>query len=135
MPRVMLMLLGLIALAGCSGRAGPTPFLPPALAGGPAPGTADASPLIAPPRPGAIPPAREDPVGLATACRGAADRIVTTRDRGQLLREDEQQARIGSQGSIFAQRAETDRLGRIFERDRLAADCVDQNARGPTPAR
>ncbi|WP_149535678.1 hypothetical protein [Siccirubricoccus phaeus] len=66
---------------------------------------------------------------IATACRQEADRIVATRDRGQLMREDERDSRVGSQSSIFSQRAETDRLGRIFERDRIANDCIAQNAR------
>ena len=45
------------------------------------------------------------------------------------MREDERDSRVGSQASIFAQRAETDRLGRIFERDRLADQCVQENTR------
>lgn len=70
-----------------------------------------------------------DRAGLAAACRQDADRIVVYRDRGQLMREDERDARLGTDSSIYARRGESDRLGRIFERDRIAADCVQQNTR------
>ena len=73
--------------------------------------------------------ATRDRAGLAAACRQDADRIVVYRDRGQLMREDERDARIGTDSSIYARRGESDRLGRIFERDRIAADCVQQNTR------
>jgi hypothetical protein len=70
-----------------------------------------------------------DQAAIAAACRQQADRIIMTRDRGQLMREDERDSRIGSEASIFARRTETDRLGRIFERDRLAEQCVQENTR------
>ncbi|TDG30709.1 hypothetical protein E2C05_13340 [Paracraurococcus ruber] len=102
---------------------GPAAPARPAPAGPGAPGQ-----VLAAPPPGA---AMRDQAAIAAACRRDADRIVTTRDRGQLMREDERDSRIGSQASIFAQRAETDRLGRIFERDRLADQCVQENTRTP----
>jgi hypothetical protein len=70
-----------------------------------------------------------DQAAVASACRRDADRIIVTRDRGQLMREDERDSRVGSQASIYSQRAETDRLGRLFERDRLADQCVQENTR------
>jgi hypothetical protein len=70
-----------------------------------------------------------DQAALAAACRADADRIVTFRDRGQRMREDERDARIGTDASIYARRSETDRLGRIYERDRLASNCVQENTR------
>lgn len=89
-----------------------------------------ASPAL-PPSPGAR--ANSGAPGAA-ACRQEAERVIRFRDRGQIMREDERDARIGSESSIYARRGETDRLGRIFERDRLAADCVAQS--GPvTPPR
>lgn len=123
-----LLLPGLLAsLAACSG--GPDPAVAP-LTGNAVPSRA----AIAP-GPGAVPTvppppqALRDQAALAAACRSDADRIVTFRDRGQLMREDERDARIGTDASIYARRAETDRLGRIYERDRIAADCVQENTR------
>jgi hypothetical protein len=72
-----------------------------------------------------------DQAALAAACRADADRVIMTRDRGQMMREDERDARIGTDASIFARRTETDRLGRLFERDRIAAECLQQNTRTP----
>jgi hypothetical protein len=128
LPPVCLAVVALLGLGAC---------------GGPDPAVVPASPTFAEPRPGAAAPAAparpyaapapsqavRDQAALAAACRRDADRIITTRDRGQLMREDERDSRIGSQASIYAQRAETDRLGRIFERDRIAADCVQENTR------
>jgi hypothetical protein len=47
------------------------------------------------------------------------------------MREDERDARLGTDASIYARRIETDRLGRVFERDRLAAECLERDARPP----
>lgn len=130
--------LAILALAACA--TGPDPAVAPPAPGQSAPRAAAPTPALAPPRPGEIytapapSQAVRDQAALAAGCRSDADRIVTTRDRGQLMREDERDARVGTQGSIYAQRGETDRLGRIFERDRIAADCVQQNTRS-TPQR
>ena len=72
-----------------------------------------------------------DQAALAAACRADADRVIMTRDRGQLMRDDDRDARVGTDASIYARRTETDRLGRIYERDRIAEDCVQQNTRTP----
>lgn len=119
-----LIILGLLAtgLIGCTSRPEPQP-----VAGAPYRGPAPGQVITAPPP---SPVVREQ-AAVAAACRSDADRIITTRDRGQLMREDERDARVGTQGSIYAQRGETDRLGRIFERDRIAADCVQQNTQLP----
>lgn len=116
-----------LALAACA--TGPDPavvpssptFAAPRAAPLPAPGQA----FVAPPPGQAV----RDQAALAAGCRQDADRIVVYRDRGQLMREDERDARIGTDSSIYARRTESDRLGRIFERDRIAADCVQQNTR------
>jgi hypothetical protein len=131
----------LLALAGCD--TGPDPAVSAAagrpvtgVASGTAPaggGTAPRLPnapgqVFAAPAPGA---GMRDQAAIAAACRQSADRIIVTRDRGQLMREDERDSRVGSQASIYSQRTETDRLGRRFERDRIAADCVQENTRTP----
>ncbi len=122
----------MFTLAACAG--GPDPAVAPLGPTFAAP-PATARPVAAPSAPGQIfvapPPgeATRDRAALAAACRQDADRIVVYRDRGQLMREDERDARIGTESSIYARRGETDRLGRIFERDRIAADCVQQNTR------
>jgi hypothetical protein len=104
--------IGLLALGLLGACAGPDPAVSPVYAG---------------PRPGGA--GQADQAAVVAACRRDADRIVTLRDRSQLMREDERDSRMGSQASIFSQRAETDRLGRIYDRDRIAADCVQQNSR------
>ena len=76
-------------------------------------------------------PAVRDRAAVADACRRDADRVVQYRDRGQLMREDDSDARIGTDSSIYARRMETDRLGRVFERDRIAAECLDQSSPAP----
>jgi hypothetical protein len=79
---------------------------------------------VAPPR--AVGPAGE-PLShdaLVAACRREAERVVLYRDRGQEMRIDEGQSRVGVQASIPTIRAETDRLAQQFERDRLTEECV-----------
>jgi hypothetical protein len=129
-------LLGLLAVgvitAGLGACRGPDPAVVPPSVGFAAPRAgAPAAPrspgqVYSAPAPGQ---AVRDQAALAAACRSDADRIIITRDRGQLMREDERDARIGTDSSIYARRAESDRLGRIYERDRIAEDCVQQNTR------
>jgi hypothetical protein len=66
-------------------------------------------------------------VGVRAACREAADRTITRQDRGQLMREDERDARLGAESSVLSSRAVSDQMGRQFRRDRMAADCERQN--------
>ncbi|WP_128079998.1 hypothetical protein [Roseicella frigidaeris] len=131
--RAMLPGLALAGLAACAGGGrdpaiAPLSFTPPPREG---------APPVIPSNPGGVyvapPPGRavQDQAAIAAACRRDADRIIVTRDRGQLMREDERDSRVGSQASIYSQRAETDRLGRLFERDRLADQCVQENTRTP----
>ena len=126
-PAAVLVLIG---LAACSEGRDPAisavAVPPPRGAAAPAVPTGPGQ-IYRAPAPGQ---AVRDQAAVAAACRGDADRIIVTRDRGQLMREDEAASRVGSQASIYSQRAETDRLGRIFERDRIASDCVQENTRG-----
>lgn len=104
----------------------------------PAPEPPPPAPLRAP-RPGEVyaspPPteAQRDQAAIIAACRQQAERIIIERDRGQLLREDEQAARLGASASLNDFRFNSDRLGRVVARDRLVDDCVDANR--PLPPR
>ncbi len=71
---------------------------------------------------------RGDRVSVQVACREAADRTLARQDRGQLIREDERNARLGSETGSLGLRAQFDQLGRQFRRDTLARDCERQNA-------
>lgn len=141
MIRRPLLLLAGAVLAGASGCAGTEPpppravalpLAPPVAARPPLPPRAGSGPVFASPPPSQ---AVQDRVAVAEACRRDADRVVLYRDRGQLMREDERDARVGTDSSIYARRAETDRLGRAFERDRLAAECLGQGTSAPSPPR
>ncbi len=68
---------------------------------------------------------------IEEACRREAERVVLFRDRGQQMRIDEGESRLGSQASIPSSRAQSDIAGRSFERDRLARDCVRQSTTRP----
>ena len=135
MIRPLLLLIGAVVAGspGCARMEGAPPpsVAPVAAAGRPAPAAnfGPATTAAAPP-----PQAARDRAAQVEACRRDADRIVLYRGRGQLMREDERDARIGTDSSIYARRTETDRLGRIFERDRIAAECLEQDTR-PQPAR
>jgi hypothetical protein len=73
---------------------------------------------------------------IAAACREEATRVILFRDRGQQMRIDDGVSSIGVQSDIPTLRAQTDRLGATFERDRIARDCERQanTAQTPTPA-
>ena len=134
MIRPLLLLAAGAALAGAPGCAGSADRAPPsgayaappsaASTGRPAPSSAARSQTFTSPSPTA---GVRDRAAAAAACRRDADRIVLYRDRGQLMREDERDARVGTDASIYARRMETDRLGRAFERDRIAAECLEQD--------
>lgn len=66
-------------------------------------------------------------ISIRAACREAADRTITRQDRGQLMREDERDSRLGAETSVLSSRAVSDQMGRQFRRDRMAADCERQN--------
>lgn len=133
MNRTSSLLIGAFVVTGAIGCAQtgepyPSSSLPPApIAGRSAPATNPGSTYASPAPSQAV----RDRAALAEACRRDADRVVLYRDRGQLMREDERDARIGTDSSIYARRVETDRLGRVFERDRIAAECLDQGTNSP----
>jgi len=141
MKRSLLLLAGavLAAAPGCGGTgperaprpsaAIPSGPLPPPVRR-PSPAANGGTAFAAPPPSQAV----RDRAAAAEACRQDADRVVLYRDRGQLMREDERDARVGTDSSIYARRTETDRLGRVFERDRIAAECLRQDP-GTPPAR
>ena len=133
MTRPLLLLIGTVVAGspGCAGRdLTPPPSGAPIapIAGRPVP-RAGSGPTFEGPSPSQ---AVRDRAAVAEACRRDADRIVLYRDRGQLMREDERDARIGTDASIYARRVETDRLGRVFERDRIAAECLEQGTGSPS---
>jgi hypothetical protein len=114
MPRLLPLLA--LALAACSGpvSTGSTAF---SGFGG----------FNAPP-----PPPRDTRDARLEACRAEANRVVQYRDRGQLMRTDEiENRRDGNITSAPPSRAESDRLGASFERDRLIAECY--RAAQPVP--
>ena len=123
--------LALLGLAACADT-GRDPAIssvsiaPPVRSGPPAPVPSAPGQVYAAPAPGQ---AVRDQAAIAAACRRDAERIIVTRDRGQLMREDERDSRMGSQASPFSQRAETDRLGRLYERDRLMEQCIRENTK------
>lgn len=101
----------------------PAPAVPSALALALLALAACAAPADPAARAGAARDARRDG-DAAQACRAEADRVVLFRDRGQLMREDDLDARVGLATNVVTARATSDRLGRQFERDRLAAECL-----------
>jgi hypothetical protein len=130
------------AVAAGSGRALaplPTAPAPPPLALSAAPNFYRAQ---APRDPGSVfsapapSQALRDDAAVALSCRDQADRTISQRDRGELIREDERDSRLGSFTSTYTDRAPIDRLGRRFERDRIAEECFNLNnrTRPPVPA-
>jgi len=74
--------------------------------------------------------AARDEAAVAEACRRDIDRVISTRDRGQLMREDEAGNRQGSETMAFSStsiRMQMDQMGRAYERDRLVRQCIERN--------
>lgn len=59
----------------------------------------------------------------AAACRAEAERTVLFRDRGQTMRSDDYNARVGTT-SYLGPRVITDDIARSYDRDRYAAECL-----------
>lgn len=107
MPRAAALLLPLLLVTACSN-----------------------TPLIPPPRPGdAI---RTNPQ-VAQACREETARRIQRQDRGQLMREDERDSRLGSETVSSSQAMQTDRLGRQFQFNREVDDCIRANTQQSMP--
>ena len=72
----------------------------------------------------------------ATACLADAERVVRYRDRGQLMRQDDYNARIGTTSHLGPQ-VISDQFAQVYDRDRMAAECVrgaNSPAATPRPA-
>lgn len=73
-----------------------------------------------------------DVSSISAACRTEVDRIIAQRDRGVIMRDEEQSARLGSETTVA--RPLTEPLSRQFARDRMVDDCVREN-RQQAPSR
>ncbi len=108
MPRAAAMLLPALLLAGCAAGFGPPE---------PAPGARSTNPQV------------------VAACRSEAAAVITRQDRGQLMREDERNSRLGSDTTgPLGFRAPIDRMSREFRFEQLVEECVRRNAQASAPA-
>jgi len=74
-----------------------------------------------------------DRSAVAAACRTQAERVVNYRDRGQTMRHDDYNARVGTT-SYLGPQVITDQIAQTYERDRMAAECVrGANNQRPDP--
>ncbi|MDB5370632.1 MAG: hypothetical protein JWP20_2190 [Roseomonas sp.] len=73
---------------------------------------------------------------VAAACRQDVERTMRYRDRGQLMRTDEADSRLGTAGfsGTTTGSMSTERLSAQFEQDRLTGDCVRRGTDAPAPA-
>ena len=107
MPRAAALFLPALLLAGCAQDFGPTP---------PAPDARSTNPEV------------------VRACRAEAASVITRQDRGQIIREDERNNRLGSETTgTLAFRAPIDRLSREYRFERMVEDCVRANALASAP--
>jgi len=84
-----------------------------------------------PPAPGA----RSTNPQVVAACRSEAAAVITRQDRGQLIREDERNSRLGSETTgTLAFRAPIDRLSREYRFERMVEECVRANTLASAPA-
>ncbi|MBS7811319.1 hypothetical protein [Roseococcus pinisoli] len=70
---------------------------------------------------------------VAQACREETARRIQRQDRGQLMREDERDSRLGSETVSASQAMQTDRLGRRFQFDREVQECIRANTQASMP--
>ena len=81
------------------------------------------TPSLAPSRPG-------DPrtnAAVTQACREQVAQQLQRQDRGQLLREDESQSRLGASFAAGPATSQTDTLGRQFTFERRINECIRAN--------
>lgn len=72
---------------------------------------------------------------VVEACRQQAAQQIQRQDRGQLMREDESQSRLGASFAAGPSSHQSDRLGRQFQFERRIDECVRANTQsGVTPA-
>lgn len=73
---------------------------------------------------------------VVNACRAQAAAVLARQDRGQLIREDERQARLGSETTgTLAFRTPIDRLSREYRYERMVDECVRGNTQASAPPR
>lgn len=77
-------------------------------------------------------PEQQQQAAALSACRREAERVINYRDRGQLMRSDDQEARVGV-STYLSFRPTADRLAATYERDQLAARCVRGTDPSTTP--
>ncbi|MXP61862.1 hypothetical protein E0493_00675 [Roseomonas sp. M0104] len=71
-----------------------------------------------------------------SACRQEAERVMRTRERGQTMRVDEAESRLGAgpfTGTSLAGSMNTERLGARYEQDQMIQDCLRGRQEGTTP--
>lgn len=108
MPRAAALLLPALLLMGCAQVFAPPP---------PSPGTRGTNPEV------------------VAACRTQAAALIARQDRGQLMREDERNARLGSETTgTLAFRAPLDRLSREHRFEQMVEECVRANTLATAPA-
>ncbi|MBY0337665.1 MAG: hypothetical protein K2X11_13685 [Acetobacteraceae bacterium] len=78
------------------------------------------------------------PAGIAQACREQAQTVLARQDRGQLMREDERDSRLGASTGADGLRSSIDRMGRQHRFDQMVRDCIrnaapDGGPRGGSP--
>ncbi|MFC4166138.1 hypothetical protein [Teichococcus aestuarii] len=69
----------------------------------------------------------------SAACRDQVERQMRFRERGQTMRVDEAESRLGS-GAYMGNPLERSQLGARFERDRLLDECMRGAQDQPGPA-
>jgi len=88
------------------------------------------APTLSPPRPG---DPRTNPA-VVQACREQAAREIQRQDRGQLLREDESNARQGASFGALPGTSQSDVLGRQYLFERRINECIRANTQAQPAA-
>jgi hypothetical protein len=71
---------------------------------------------------------------ITAACRQDAERMMRYRERGQTMRVDEAESRLGT-GADIGNRLGRDQMGARFEQDRLVAECLRGAQQAPATPR
>ena len=112
-PRFTVMLLPVLLLAACGAPGSTAPRFE--------------TPSLSPPRPG-------DPrlnAAVVQACREQVAQQLQRQDRGQLMREDESQSRMGATFAALPQTNQSDVMGRQFTFERRINECIRANTQQP----